>query len=98
MGDGTDLLMVPGSAIIRVDGELQEPYVHIEQVELVRSELIVVPEIYNFSGWYKIIDIFKEQTELTTGDIILPLYGTPRLEMEDDTEYINIQGIGVLQC
>ena len=94
--DGT-LVMVPGTAIIRVDGKLQEPYVHISPVELVRSELIIVPEIYNYSGWYRVLDIFQNP-EVQVDDIILPIYGTPRLELEDNTEYISINGIGVKQC
>lgn len=98
ISDDENLVMVTTRAVIRVEGEIQEPYLHIEPIELVRSELIITPEIYNYSGWYRILDIFPQQTELSAGDIILPIYGTPRLEMEDDTEYISIEGVGVVQC
>ena len=97
VADAADLVMVPGSGVISAGGELQEPYVHISPIELVRSELIITPEVYNYSGWYEIIEIF-EQDELAIGDIVLPIYGTPRLEMEDNTEDIPIDGIGVMQC
>ena len=95
--DEDDYFLVPGKTIISVDGELREPYVHIQPIELIRSELIITPEIYNWSGWYKIIDIFPA-APLSINDVVLPLYGTPRLELEDDTEYVNIDGIGVVEC
>jgi hypothetical protein len=91
------LVMVQGSAIIRVDGVLREPYAHISPVEFIQSKLIITPEIYNFSGWYRVLDIFPNP-EVQVEDIILPIYGTPRLEMSDNTEYISINGIGVKQC
>jgi hypothetical protein len=97
VADAADLIMVPGSSVISAGGELQRPYVHISPIELVRSELIITPEVYNFSGWYRIVEIFPD-AELNVDDIVLPIYGTPRLEMEDDTEYINIEGIGVVEC
>jgi hypothetical protein len=92
------LRLLSTRAFIRVSGVLQEPYVHIEPIELVRSELIITPEIYNYSGWYRILDIFKAEHGLTIGTEVFPLYGTPRIEMEDDTEYITIEGIGVMKC
>ena len=97
VADATDLVLVPGLGVISAGGELQRPYVHIAPIELVRSELIITPETYNYSGWYRILDIFPG-AELSVNDVVLPIYGTPRLEMEDDTEYISFEGIGVVQC
>ena len=97
IGDRGHLFLVQRRAFIRVDGDIQEPYVHIEPIELVRSTLIITPEIYNWSGWYTVLDTFPNN-EISPGDEVFPLYGTPRIEMGDDTEYIHLEGIGVVKC
>jgi hypothetical protein len=93
---GKDLFFVPEGNFIRVDKVLQKPYIQIQPLESYQGGTILVPEIY-FSGWYIVLETFPG-AEVSRNQHVVPIYGQPRLEMEDDTEYIHQDGIGVVKC
>ena len=90
------LFLVPGRAIIRVGEQLQEPYIQIQPTESALGGRFYIPETY-FSGWYRVIDTFPK-ADLSIGADVVPIYGEPRLEMDDDTEYVHFNAIGVVKC
>ena len=97
VSDRRELRMVGKRAFIRIGEDLQDPYIQITPEETVHSSIIWVIEQY-FSGWYTVLDVPPNCRELSTGDRVLPIYGMPRMEMEDDSEYVNLEAIGVVSC
>ena len=96
VGNDEHLVLVPRCNFIRIGGSLQDPYIQITPEEVASAGRIALPETF-FSGWYRVVDVFPN-CELTINQRVLPIYGEPRLEMEDDSEYCSISAIGVVEC
>lgn len=96
LNDDESLVLVPEKNLIRIDGVLQDPYIQITPEEVRMASLIDLPEIF-FSGWYRVVDVFPG-CEVSVDQRVLPIYGEPRLDMEDDSEYCSISAVGVVEC
>jgi hypothetical protein len=93
--DEGNLALVPTANVIRAGEAIQQPYVQIVPEEVSKAGLIDLPECF-FSGWYVVLDAYVG-AEVCKGQRVVPLYGSPRLEMEDDSEYVTVDAIGVVE-
>jgi hypothetical protein len=93
--DDESLRMVREEAFVRIEGTIQRPYVHIVQEEVGLAGSIWTPEDF-YSGWYTVLEVFENE-DIHKGDRVLPIYGEPRLTMEDESEYVHINAIGVVE-